>query len=70
LDHPNNPKEARDSERTYGRFGSYFVAEVTKEKPLTVHYRIWLQEGKMTVADVEALSAAFVSPVAVKVTMK
>jgi hypothetical protein len=68
LDHPNNPKEARDSERDYGRFGSYFVAEVTKEKPLTVHYRIWLQEGKMSVAEVAALSEAFVAPV--KVTVK
>jgi len=68
IDHPDNPKEARESERCYGRIGSYFVTEVTKEKPLTVHYRIWLQEGKMTVAEVAALSEAFVAPV--KVTVK
>src|SRR5205807_770941 len=37
LDKPTNPKEARCSEREYGRFGSYFVYEVTKEKPLAVN---------------------------------
>ena len=29
LDHPDNPKPAYYSERDYGRFGSYFVADVT-----------------------------------------
>jgi hypothetical protein len=67
LDKPTNPKEARYSERTYGRFGSYFVTEVTDKKPLTVNYRLWLQEGEMKKADVEALSADFVDPVAVTV---
>ena len=33
LDHPNNPKEARYSERNYGRFGSYFEREVTAQAP-------------------------------------
>ena len=65
LDRPDNPKEARFSERDYGRFGSYFVREVTKDKPLTVRYRVWLQEGPMTVAEVAARSADFVEPVAV-----
>jgi Methane oxygenase PmoA len=68
LDRPDNPKEARYSERTYGRFGSYFVAEVTKEKPLTVSYRLWLQEGQMKGDEVAALDDAFVKPV--KVTIK
>jgi hypothetical protein len=67
LDHPDNPKEARYSERTYGRFGSYFVTTVTKEKPLVVRYRVWLQEGQMTVDQVKAKSAAFVAPVEVRV---
>jgi hypothetical protein len=65
LDHPDNPKEARYSERDYGRFGSYFVREVTTDRPLTVRYRIWLQEGPMTVAEVAALRADFVEPVQV-----
>ncbi len=68
LDRPDNPKEARYSERTYGRMGSYFVTEVTKDKPLTVSYRLWLQEGQMEMAGVEALSNEFVTPV--KATVK
>jgi hypothetical protein len=67
LDNPANPKEARESERTYGRIGSYFEYEVTEAHPLTVRYRVWLQEGQMTVAEVAAKSAAFVSPADVKV---
>jgi len=61
LDHPSNPKPARTSERDYGRFGSYFVTEVTKEKPLEVKYRLWIQEGEMTVEGCEALVKEFVS---------
>jgi hypothetical protein len=49
LDHPGNPKPARYSERDYGRFGSYFVVDVTAERPLDVRYRIWVQPGEMTV---------------------
>jgi hypothetical protein len=60
LDHPNNPKPARYSERDYGRFGSYFVADVTKDKPLTVKYRFWIQPGEMTVEQCEALHQTFV----------
>jgi hypothetical protein len=55
LDHPDNPKPARYSERDYGRFGSYFVADVTKDKPLEVKYRLWVQPGEMTVAQCEKL---------------
>jgi hypothetical protein len=67
LDRPDNPKEARYSERTYGRFGSYFVTEVTKDKPLTVRYRLWLQEGQMKGDDVAALDDTFVKPVTVAI---
>jgi hypothetical protein len=70
LDRPENPKEARFSERDYGRFGSYFVADVTPEKPLTVKYRIWVQAGEPTVAECAALSAGFVTPPAVTVAAK
>jgi hypothetical protein len=67
LDQPTNPKEARFSERAYGRFGSYFVKTVKKDEPLVVRYRLWLQEGKMKPEEVAALSKAFVEPVTVKV---
>ncbi len=62
LDHTANPKEARESERTYGRIGSYFEYVVTAAWPLHVRYRIWLQEGQMSVPEIAAKSAAFVSP--------
>jgi len=44
---PRNPKEARFSERDYGRFGSYFEYDLDEGKPLTVNYRLWLQERLM-----------------------
>jgi hypothetical protein len=66
LDRPENPKEARFSERDYGRFGSYFVAEATAEKPLDASYRLWLQSGEMTVDGVAAHGRNFTTPPAVK----
>ena len=62
INHPDNPKEARGSERDYGRFGDYFAFEVTPEKPLKVKYRVWVQPGEMTVEQCEAMAAAFASP--------
>jgi len=46
LDRPSNPKEARFSERNYGRFGSYFTYDVTEEKPLKVNYQVYFQALK------------------------
>jgi hypothetical protein len=62
LDKPTNPKEARFSERDYGRFGSYFEWELDGAKSLDVNYRIWLQEGEMTVEQVAARSGDFGEP--------
>lgn len=62
LDHPSNPKEARYSEREYGRFGSYFEWELTDDRPLLVRYRIWLQQGEMTQDMCESMSRNFVDP--------
>ncbi len=62
INHPDNPKEARGSERDYGRFGDYFAFEVTPEKPLKVKYRVWVQAGEMTVEQCEAMAAGFVNP--------
>jgi hypothetical protein len=67
LDHPGNPKEARFSEREYGRFGSYFEYTIEKDKPLVVNYRLWLQDGLMRLEEVAALSSNFVEPVQVTV---
>jgi hypothetical protein len=68
VGHPDNPGEARGSERDYGRFGDYFEYELTPEKPLRVKYRVWVQEGEMTVEQCAAIAAAFVSPPTAKVT--
>lgn len=68
LDHPRNPKEARFSEREFGRFGSYFEYTVDAGRPLTVNYRLWLQDGLMKPEDIAALSNDFVEPV--KVTLQ
>ena len=70
LDHPDNPKPARFSERDYGRFGSYFEYDLDTDKPLKLNYRIWLQEGEMTVDDVNKISNAFVTPPKVVVESK
>jgi len=62
LDHPDNPKEARQSERTYGRVGTYFEYDLTKDKPLKVRYRLWVQEGEVTAKQCDTMSALFVAP--------
>jgi len=67
LDHPGNPKEARFSEREYGRIGSYFEYTIERDKALTVNYRLWLQEGLMKPEEVTVLSRSFVEPVNVNV---
>jgi hypothetical protein len=67
LDHPRNPKEARFSERAFGRFGSYFEYTIDEDKPLNVNYRLWLEEGLMKPGDVAVLSESFVEPVEVTV---
>jgi hypothetical protein len=67
LDHPDNPKEARYSERDYGRFGSYFEYDLTQDKPLQVKYRLWLQARELTGDQAEAHFANFVEPVRVRI---
>ena len=67
IDQPTNPKEARFTERDYGRFGSYFVKEVKPEEPLEVNYRLWLQAGEMSSEQAAALDSDLVEPVKVVV---
>jgi hypothetical protein len=66
INHPDNPKETRGSERDYGRFGDYFEYDLTPKKPLKLKYRVWVQEGEMTVEQCNAMAAAFVHPPAAK----
>ncbi len=61
LDHPGNPKPARASERQYGRFGTYFAADVIPEKPLAIQYRLVIRQGEMTVEEIEKLSKDFIA---------
>lgn len=60
LDRPDNPKQARFSERDYGRFGSYFEYDLPAGKSLVVNYRLWLQTGQITQAQAAAHREAFV----------
>jgi hypothetical protein len=69
LDLPSNPKEARFSERDYGRFGSYFAYDLTKDHPLEIRYRVWLQKGMMTPEQIAALAADFAEPVEASVKL-
>jgi hypothetical protein len=66
LDTPGNPKPVEYNERTYGRFGSFFKYELDEGKELAVSYRIWLQDGEMSVEEAAALSADFTEPVEVR----
>ena len=68
MDHPKNPHPSRWSERDYARIGCYFEYELTEKTPLLVDYRVWLQDGEMTVGEATAISGAFVTPP--KVTVK
>ena len=59
LDHPENPKPARYSERDYGRFGSYFSADLVPKEPLTVRYRLVIHQGEMKSEEVAQHSERF-----------
>ena len=59
VPHPDNPKGTRGSERDYGRFGDYFEYELTCKTRLKLKYRIWLQEGEMTVEQCEAIAEGY-----------
>ena len=67
VDRPENPKEARWSERDYGRFGSYFVADVTPNKPVVVKYRFYIKNGAVSVDECERVAAGFTGDVKAEV---
>lgn len=45
LEQPNVPNPSRYSERPYGRFGAFYVAELDSERPLTMNYRLNVTRG-------------------------
>lgn len=51
LDRPDNPKPARASERSYGRFGTYFATTVKNGDPLVIRYRLVIHPGEYTSPD-------------------
>ncbi len=70
IDSPKNPKPSFSSERSYGRFGSWFGKQsLTKAgPPIDITYRVWLQRGEMTADQATALSTDFADPPIVTVT--
>ncbi|HAZ62979.1 MAG TPA: hypothetical protein DCZ72_05130 [Armatimonadetes bacterium] len=62
LDNSKNPKEARYSERNYGRFGSYFEYTLQPYEALLTRYRLAVRRGELTVDQASALSADFEQP--------
>ncbi|MDY0165083.1 MAG: PmoA family protein [Thermoguttaceae bacterium] len=67
MDRPENPRESRYGERNYARFGCYFEYELDEGNDLLIAYRLWLQEGEMTLEQAAALRADFAEPPAVSV---
>lgn len=59
LEHPDNPKPSHYSERDYGRFGSFFVTDVTADDPLDLKYRFLVKQGEMSVDECQALYDAY-----------
>lgn len=62
VDRPENPRPAEYNERTYGRFGSFCPYELDDGKDLTLKYRVWVQDGEMTMEEATALTNDFVQP--------
>ena len=63
LPDPKNPDNALFSERTYGRFGEYFPYRLTKDNPLSVRYRWWIDaSGKVSRERIDAKYADLATP--------
>ncbi|MGH7202740.1 MAG: DUF6807 family protein [Planctomycetaceae bacterium] len=51
FEDPTVPRPSRYSERPYGRFGAFFQATLTPQKPLSMHYRLIVSEGELPERD-------------------
>lgn len=79
FNHPRNPPPADDSRAQRGVLNPLhegerlpgiqyaFSAEADPTKPQVVHYRLWIQDGRMAPEDIDAMSKDFVEPVAITV---
>ena len=47
--------------------GYRFSAECSEQKPLQVHYRVWIQGGRMPTAEIESLANDFLEPIRIEV---
>jgi len=68
VNRPENPGEARMSERDYARFGSYFEYELDPSRPLQVGYRFWVQPGELALDEAARIAADYQTPAEVRVT--
>ena len=59
MNHPDNPGLPQFVAQSHGRIGCCIAAVASKEEPLEVNFRIWIQEGEMTVAQCEAMRDAY-----------
>jgi hypothetical protein len=68
VNRPENPGEARMSERDYARFGSYFEYELDPSRPLQVGYRFWVQPGELSLDEAARIAADYQKPAEARVT--
>ena len=57
--HDENPRPSWHSERSYGRFGSYFITEFSKDEPLTVNFRFVIRKGEFTQEELVEMAAEY-----------
>jgi hypothetical protein len=61
IEHPTNPKPSYYDEDASGCFGASFSADISRDESLTVIYRLWIQQGELTVNQCEKLQQEFVN---------
>jgi len=76
FNHPDNPKPRVEdsapyrlgggSAETVSTLGYGFTSDVDERTPLLVHYRMWIQEGRMPTEELQALSHDFLQPIHVE----
>lgn len=69
FNHPSNPEplidESADRSGIGRGIGYGFSAEFDERNPLTVHYRLWIQEGEMPMGEIRSMSNDFLEPIRV-----